>query len=191
MNPLQIHYFLQVAHYRNITLASSEMHVSQPAVSKQILALERELEVDLFDRSGKRLTLTKSGELYYHFFVHTLTEFEDLKRLAKDVSRQPCPEEAAESWLLPLPALRRHPPPLGEGKGLRVVPFLSCGKLIPILFRCCTVSSDVKPHPQRAAAESGFTEAAHPFVFPFPSRRRRGNGKNHKGGIVVYAAPKP
>lgn len=89
MNPLQIHYFLQVAQYRSITLASSEMHVSQPAVSKQILSLERELEVDLFDRSGKRLTLTKSGELYYHFFVHTNTEFEDLKRLAKEVNRQP------------------------------------------------------------------------------------------------------
>lgn len=85
MNPLQIEYFIQVANYKNFTLAASEMHVSQPAVSKQITALEEELGVSLFSRTGRNIALTPSGELFYNYFNQANTEFENVRRLAREL----------------------------------------------------------------------------------------------------------
>lgn len=89
MNPLQIEYFVGVANYNSFTLAASEMHVSQPAVSKQIMALEEELGVSLFDRSGRTIELTPCGQLYYNYFNRIITEFENIKRLAQQMDGQP------------------------------------------------------------------------------------------------------
>lgn len=85
MNPLQIEYFIAVANYKNFTLAASEMHVSQPAVSKQIMALEEELGVSLFSRTGRNIALTPCGELFYNYFTQVNTEFENIKRLAREM----------------------------------------------------------------------------------------------------------
>lgn len=85
MNPLQIEYFITVANYKNFTLAASEMHVSQPAVSKQIMALEEELGVSLFSRTGRSIALTPCGELFYNYFNQVNTEMENVKRLARQM----------------------------------------------------------------------------------------------------------
>lgn len=53
--------FVVVAARLNITNAAQEVHLSQPALSRQIQALERKLGVDLFHRVGKRLVLTAEG----------------------------------------------------------------------------------------------------------------------------------
>lgn len=53
--------FVVVAARLNITNAAHEVHLSQPALSRQIQALERKLGVDLFHRVGKRLVLTAEG----------------------------------------------------------------------------------------------------------------------------------
>lgn len=88
MNPLQIEYFVSVANYKNFTLAASEMHVSQPAVSKQVMALEEELGVSLFHRTGRSVELTPCGQLFYNYFNQTSTELENLKRIARQMEEQ-------------------------------------------------------------------------------------------------------
>lgn len=57
----QARYFLVVAEERSFTAASERLHIAQSAVSQQIRRLERELGVDLFDRSHRRIELTDAG----------------------------------------------------------------------------------------------------------------------------------
>ena len=63
MELYQLHDFLCVAKYENISKAAQELHASQPAISKAIRALEDEIKVQLFDRNGKRLSLTRGGKM--------------------------------------------------------------------------------------------------------------------------------
>ena len=53
--------FLEVAKYLNFSKAAEEIHLSQPAVSIKIKALEKYLNVKLFNRSQNNLELTKIG----------------------------------------------------------------------------------------------------------------------------------
>lgn len=54
-------YFLVVAQEENITRAAEILHVSQPALSKQLMQLEEELGTKLFIRGKRSLTLTEEG----------------------------------------------------------------------------------------------------------------------------------
>lgn len=53
--------FVAVAERLNISSAANAVNLSQPALSRQIQALEKKLGVDLFERVGKRLVLTAEG----------------------------------------------------------------------------------------------------------------------------------
>src|SRR5687768_5263493 len=57
-----LRYFAAVAGKLNFSRAADELHVAQPAISQQVRMLERELGVQLFDRVGGKVTLTKAGE---------------------------------------------------------------------------------------------------------------------------------
>ena len=61
MNLRQLGYFVQIAELGSFTRAASVLHVSQPALSRQIQALEHELGVLLFVRSDKGVSLTEAG----------------------------------------------------------------------------------------------------------------------------------
>lgn len=58
----QLEYFVAVAEEANFTRAAARVHISQSGVSAQIRALERELGVELIDRSGGTATLTTAGQ---------------------------------------------------------------------------------------------------------------------------------
>src|ERR1700752_4498916 len=62
MNLRYLHTFVGVAEAGSIARAGTRLSVSQPAASRQILALETELGIRLFDRIGRRLRLTSEGE---------------------------------------------------------------------------------------------------------------------------------
>ena len=57
--------FCQVARLGSVSRAAEALYVSQPAVSQQLQALERELGAPLFERSGRRLLPTREGEALY------------------------------------------------------------------------------------------------------------------------------
>lgn len=56
--------FLAVCRFGSMTAASAHLHLSQPALSRQIAELESELDTLLFERSTRRLTLTAAGLLF-------------------------------------------------------------------------------------------------------------------------------
>jgi len=59
----QLRAFCQAAHTGSISEAAEKIFLSQPTVSLQIQALERELETALFERRGPRIRLTPQGEI--------------------------------------------------------------------------------------------------------------------------------
>ena len=64
MNSKQLQYVIQLSKARSFSQAAQQLNMSQPALSKQILGLERELGVKLFDRDSSPLTLTPAGEVF-------------------------------------------------------------------------------------------------------------------------------
>lgn len=63
MNTTQIQYFIAAARYLNFTIAAKELHITQPALSKQIHTLEKELNMVLFLINKKSISLTPAGRL--------------------------------------------------------------------------------------------------------------------------------
>ena len=62
MNLRYLRTFVAIAEAGTMARAGARLNVSQPAASRQILALEAELGVRLFDRIGRRLRLSSEGE---------------------------------------------------------------------------------------------------------------------------------
>jgi DNA-binding transcriptional LysR family regulator len=61
MELYQLRSFVAVAEAAHLTRASEKLHVSQPAVSAQIKALEDELDLALFERTSSGMVLTSAG----------------------------------------------------------------------------------------------------------------------------------
>lgn len=55
--------FVAVAAHTSLSLAAEELHITQPAVSKRVAALEEELGARLFERLGRRVLLTEAGRV--------------------------------------------------------------------------------------------------------------------------------
>jgi LysR family nitrogen assimilation transcriptional regulator len=61
MDLKQLEYFVHVAEFGSFTLSSRFLRVAQPALSRQVRALEVELRQTLFQRNGRGVTLTEPG----------------------------------------------------------------------------------------------------------------------------------
>lgn len=57
--------FCQTARLGSVSRAAEALYVSQPAITLQVQALERELGVKLFERNGRRLVPSREGQLLY------------------------------------------------------------------------------------------------------------------------------
>ncbi|ETT86691.1 LysR family transcriptional regulator [Viridibacillus sp. FSL R5-0477] len=56
--------FIKAAKYENLRLASEELFISQPAVTKHIQSLEKNLNTQLFIRQNKSIRLNQNGEMF-------------------------------------------------------------------------------------------------------------------------------
>ena len=62
MNRKQLQYVIELSEDLNFSVVAERLGITQPALSKQILSLEKELDVKLFDRNNIPMTLTAAGE---------------------------------------------------------------------------------------------------------------------------------
>ena len=68
----EIRTFLEVADLKSFCKAAEKLKYSQAAVTVQIKQLEKELNVHLFDRIGKKTTLTHEGEVFYQYALDVM-----------------------------------------------------------------------------------------------------------------------
>jgi DNA-binding transcriptional LysR family regulator len=75
-----LHAFIAVARHGSFSSAAGVLHLTQPAVSKRVAALEQSLDTRLFDRIGRRVTLTEAGLTLLTRAEKILAEVEDTRR---------------------------------------------------------------------------------------------------------------
>lgn len=80
MNSRQLQYAVLLSQVRNFSQVAEKLDITQPALSKQILNLEHELGVRLFDRNTIPLTLTPAGEYFIHHAQNLLYREDQLLR---------------------------------------------------------------------------------------------------------------
>ena len=80
MNTEQLRHFVITAKHLSFSEAAKELYMTQPAISHQISALEKELGTKLFHRSTRKVMLTKSGEL----FLEDAKRMLDMEEAAKE-----------------------------------------------------------------------------------------------------------
>ncbi|RCS57371.1 LysR family transcriptional regulator [Parvibium lacunae] len=83
MEIYQLRSFLAVARLGHLTRAAETLHLSQPAVSKHIKALEEELGIALFERTTSGMALTKAGQLLLTQAERTLVSAVELVNMAR------------------------------------------------------------------------------------------------------------
>jgi DNA-binding transcriptional LysR family regulator len=77
--------FVIVAEQGHLTKAAALLHVSQPAVSGQIKALEEQLELKLFERGPGGVRLTKAGEALLPHAKAVVAQVADFRKAAKEL----------------------------------------------------------------------------------------------------------
>jgi len=82
----QLKYFLKAKELLNFTEAASALFISQSTLSQQIKQLEDELQVPLFNRIGKRITLTEAGKLFSVYAQQSISKAADGLEVLKDLN---------------------------------------------------------------------------------------------------------
>lgn len=86
----QLEVFESVARLLSYTLASKELHLSQPAVSMQIKQLEENTGLPLFEQLGRKIYLTEAGREMYHYcrtIAQQVEEAEEVFELLKGLKK--------------------------------------------------------------------------------------------------------
>jgi DNA-binding transcriptional LysR family regulator len=86
MNIADLQAFLAVAETGSFSRAAKQIYLTQPAISKRIAGLERQLGMRLFDRLGRRVHLTEAGQALHTRARIILNELEDVKRDISNLS---------------------------------------------------------------------------------------------------------
>ncbi len=88
MNPWinyhHLYYFHVVATEGSIAKASKKLKLGQPSISAQIRQLEKQLDVELFERSHKTLTLTETGKIAYQYTSEIFKLGSEMIQVLKD-----------------------------------------------------------------------------------------------------------
>ncbi len=77
MDITQLRHFKVLAETENMTRASSELHIAQPALSRTLRNLEQSFSLKFFDREGKRIYLNENGKILLKHINVVLREIND------------------------------------------------------------------------------------------------------------------
>ena len=88
MNSEQLQYFIIAAKHLNFSEAAKELYVTQPTISNQISALEKELGIKLFERSTRKISLTKNGMMFLDDAKRILDAEENAKLKLKNAKQE-------------------------------------------------------------------------------------------------------
>jgi len=86
---LSMKVFRRVAETANFSEVAREMEISQPTVSKYVASLEKHLNIKLFNRSTRHLSLTEVGKQYYDRCIHILDELHETESLIQNQESLP------------------------------------------------------------------------------------------------------
>ena len=89
MNSTQQQCFVLAAQSSNFTRAAEQLYITQPALSRNISALEDELELLLFVRRNNVLSITPGGKLLYEWMCKAEQEFEQVLEAARRANAEP------------------------------------------------------------------------------------------------------
>ena len=76
----QLEYFVALAHIKNFTKAAKSLNVSQPALSRSISRLEKDLNIPLFIRDSLKVNLTQYGQTFLTYAERILQELETARQ---------------------------------------------------------------------------------------------------------------
>lgn len=89
MNLNQLRYFVAVARNKSLNDAANDLHISQPALTRQIKLLEQELGGDLLQRHARGVGITDLGQILLERAERQLRDFEQLRSDVVDASIAP------------------------------------------------------------------------------------------------------
>jgi LysR family transcriptional regulator, hydrogen peroxide-inducible genes activator len=84
MTLVQLQYVLAVAEFKNFTIAADKSFVTQPTLSMQIQKLEKELNIEIFDRTSHPIKITQIGEKIVAQAKTILMEANRMKHLVNE-----------------------------------------------------------------------------------------------------------
>ena len=88
MDTQSLQAFLAVAESDSFSRAAEQLHLTQPAVSKRIATLETQIGARLFDRIGRRVTLTEAGQILLPRARQILIMVDDSRRALANLEGQ-------------------------------------------------------------------------------------------------------
>jgi DNA-binding transcriptional LysR family regulator len=84
MRLTQLETLVHVAELGSLLRAAERLHIAQPALSRQMRLLEKELGIVIFDRHGRGMLLTESGQEVLRHAYRVLSELEEIRSVAPD-----------------------------------------------------------------------------------------------------------
>lgn len=89
MNLRQLHCFIAVSDLQSVSRAATRLCMAQPAVTRTIKALEQDLGVDLFERSGRGIRATQAGKVFHDRVSGILRDLDRAAVEARAMARSP------------------------------------------------------------------------------------------------------
>lgn len=83
---LQLDYFRKLAATEHITQTAKELYISQTALSSMIIGLEKELGIQLFDRSKRSIRLNEAGRLYLQYVNDVFTALDNSRAALQELT---------------------------------------------------------------------------------------------------------
>ena len=165
----QLRVFSEVARHLSFAKAATAMHLTPPAVTMQIKELEGHVGLPLFDRSGRKVSLTTPGEymlVYARRMLATLKDAEDAAARLKQVEAGTLTigmVGTAKYFLPRLLAQFRH-----EHQGVETVLVEGNREQLIQLLQANEVDIATMGRPPKEMATRAEPFAAHPHVFVAP-----------------------